>query len=71
MTKHQTVLYIDALEDFVQSYSIGMAPSQVTAKNQEEVWHLLYSHDGKGVPKFQVEDRVHISKQSVSPRKDM
>ena len=39
-----------------------MAPSQVSAANQEEVWQRLYGHDGKGVPKFRVEDRVSISK---------
>ena len=67
-TKYQTVRYIDALQDFVQSYndtyhrSIGMAPSQVNATNQEEVWQRLYGHDGKGVPKFKVDDRVRISK---------
>ena len=42
--------------------SIGMTPSQVNAKNQEEVWQRLYGHDGKGVPKFRVSNRVHISK---------
>ena len=67
-TKYQTVRYIDALQDFVQSYndtyhrSIGMAPSQVNAGNQEEVWQRLYGHDGKGAPKFKVDDRVRISK---------
>ena len=67
-TKYQTVRYIDALQDFVQSYndtyhrSIGMAPSQVNPANQEEVWQRLYGHDGKGVPKFKVDDRVRISK---------
>ena len=67
-TKYQTVRYIDALQDFVQSYnntyhrSIGMTPSQVNAANQEEVWQRLYGHDGKGVPKFKVDDRVRISK---------
>ena len=67
-TKYQTVRYIDALQDFVQSYndtyhrSIGMAPSQVNVANQEEVWQRLYGHDGKGVPKFKVGDRVRISK---------
>ena len=42
--------------------SIGMAPSQVSAANQEEVWQRMNGHDGKGVPKFRVEDRVSISK---------
>ena len=45
-TKYQTVRYIDALQD----------------ANQEEVWQRLYGHDGKGVPKFKVDDRVRISK---------
>ena len=58
--------YIDVFQDFVQSYnntlhrSIGMAPSQVSAKNQEEVWQRLYDHDGNGVPRVPcVESRTH------------
>ena len=39
-----------------------MAPSQVSAKNQEEVWQHLHCHGGKGVPKFRVSNRVRISK---------
>ena len=39
-----------------------MTPSQVNTKNQEEVWQRLYGHDGKGVPKFRVSNRVRISK---------
>ena len=39
-----------------------MAPSQVSATNQEEVWQRLYGHDGKGVPKFRVSDRMRTSK---------
>ena len=42
--------------------SISMAPSHVSAKIKEEVWQLLYGHDGKGVPKLHVSDRVRISK---------
>ena len=67
-TKHQTWRYIDVLQNLVQSYnntphrSIGMAPSHVSAQNQEELWHRLYGHDGKGVPKLRVSDRVRISK---------
>ena len=66
--KHQTWPYIDVLQDLVRSYnntphrSIGMAPSQVSAKNQEKVWQRLYGHDGKGVPKLRVSDRMRISK---------
>ena len=67
-TKHQTWRYIDILQGLVQSYnnthhrSIGMAPSQVSYRNQEQVWQRLYGHDGKGVPKLRVSDRVRISK---------
>ena len=42
--------------------SIGMAQSQVSAKNQEEVWQRLYGHDDKGVPKFRGSNRVRTSK---------
>ena len=55
-TKHQTWRFIDGLKDFVHSYnnthhrSIGMTPSQVNAKNQEEVWQCMYGHDGNGCP---------------------
>ena len=65
-TKHQTWRYVDVLQDFVQLYndnprrSIGMAPSQVSANNKEEVWQRLYGHDGKGVPKFRVSERVQV-----------
>ncbi|KAI0239619.1 hypothetical protein LSAT2_009667 [Lamellibrachia satsuma] len=38
-----------------------MAPSQVRVSNQEEVWQRLCIHDGKGVPKFTVKDRVRIN----------
>ena len=50
-----------AREAFINSRS-NVAPSQVSAKNQEEVWQRLYDHDGKGVPKFRVSNRVRISK---------
>ena len=66
-TKVQSWRYIDVLPDLVRTYntrhrSLGMAPSQVTAKNQETVWQRLYGHDGKGVPKLRVSDRVRISR---------
>ena len=67
-TKHQTWRYIDILQDLVHSYNntrhriIGMAPLQVSYRNQEQVWQRLYGHDGKGVPKLHVSDRVRISK---------
>ena len=56
-TKH-----FDAVVQQHPHRSIGMAPSQVSAKNQEEVWQRLYGHDGKGVPKLRVSDRVCIRK---------
>ena len=64
-TKHQTWRYIDVLQ--VQSSntphrSIDMTQLQINPKNQEEVWQRLYGHDGKGVPKFRVSNRVRISK---------
>ena len=67
-TKHQTWRYIDILQDLVHSYNntrhriIGMAPLQVSYRNQEQVWQRLYGHDGTGVPKLHVSDRVRISK---------
>ena len=66
-TKFQTWRYIDVLPDLVRTYNdtrhrnIGMAPSQVNAKYQENVWQRLYGHDGKGVPKLNVSDRVRVS----------
>ena len=39
-----------------------MTPVQVSPKNQEEVWQRMYGHDGKGMPKFRVSNRVRISK---------
>ena len=69
-TKHQTWRHIDVLQNLVQSYnntppphrSIGMAPSQVSAQNQEKVLQRQYGHDGKGVPKLRMSDRVCVSK---------
>ena len=67
-TRRQSWRYIDILPNLMRSYnnaphrSIGMAPSQVNARNQEQVWQRLYGHDGKGVPKLHVSDRVRVSK---------
>ena len=47
-TKHDTVVYVDVLQDLVWSYnhtyhrSIKMAPTDVTQRNQEVVWQHLY-----------------------------
>ena len=67
-TKIQSVRYIVVLHDFVRSYNntfhraIGMAPSEVNATNQEEVWQRLYGHESVGIPKYRVGDCVRISK---------
>ena len=67
-TKIQSVRYIDVLHDFVRSYNntfhraIGMAPCEVNATNQEEVWQRLYGHESVGIPKYRVGDCVRISK---------
>ena len=67
-TKIQSVRYIDVLHDFVRSYNntfhraIGMAPSDVNATNQEEVWQRLYGDESVGIPKYRVGDCVRISK---------
>ena len=42
-------------------------PFQVNAANQEGVWQRLYGHDGKGVPKFKVDDHQK-SEASVRER---
>ena len=73
-TKIQSVRYIDVLHDFVRSYNntfhraIGMAPSEVNATNQEEVWQRLYGHESVGIPKYRVGDCMRISKAAVQER---
>ena len=42
-----------------------MGPLHMSATNQEEVRQRLYGHDGKGVPKFRVLNRVRISKVKI------
>ena len=67
-TLKQSVRYVDVLQDFVRSYNntfhrtIGMAPSEVNATNQEDVWQRLYGHESVGIPKYRVGDCVRISK---------
>ena len=41
--------------------NIGMAPSEVNATNQEEVWQRLYGYESVGIPKYRVGDCVRIS----------
>ena len=69
-TKHKTRRYVDVLPDLVHNYnntyhrSIQRAPAQVNARNVLKVWKTLYGKPGKPEtsPKFQVGDRVRISK---------
>ena len=60
------------LQDLVLGYnrsyhsSIKMAPSKVTASNQEEVWNNLYSkrlNDKRLKQKFKVNDHVRLNKK--------
>ena len=73
-TKKQSVQYVDVLQDFIRSYNnrfhrtIGMAPSEVKATNQEEVWQRLYGYESVGIPKYRVGDCVRISKAAVQER---
>lgn len=80
-TKHNTRHYLTVLPQVVSSYnhsyhrSIGMAPLDVTAENEEQVWQRLYGESGSRVNKkwmssvqrsrkraLKVGDRVRLSK---------
>ena len=72
-TKTNSTRYLDALPDLVRAYnhtfhrSIGRAPVEVSAGNQEDVWYRLYGGGGgkpkarAPQPKLEVGDRVRIS----------
>ena len=72
-TKHQDHRYIDHLHEIVSSYnntkhsSIGMAPSQVTIENQQELYEKLYlplelkREKTPIVYKFNIKDKVRLS----------
>ena len=69
-TKHDTLHFLDILQDVVSTYnrtphrSIGMAPLDVNEKTQGQVWYRLYADlatDYK-IPELQVGDLVRISK---------
>ena len=71
ITVKNTLTFLPVLQDLVLGYnrsyhsSIKMAPSKVTASNQEEVWNNLYSkrlNDKRLKPKFKVNDRVRLNK---------
>jgi len=70
-TAANTLRFDDVLPELVQGYnatrhrSIGMAPQNVTWKNEEAVWKRLYEKRLKGKrpkPKFIVGDRVRLNK---------
>lgn len=69
---NNTRRYIDDLDGLVNSYnsrvhsSIGMAPRDVNAKNERQVWRALYADIVDGEPKeprhFKVGDQVRLSR---------
>ena len=74
-TKHDTLRYIDILQDMIKGYnrsyhrSIKLAPIEVDAKNQEQVWHNLYEPRYPKPCHLQVGDHVRISKARRSFQK--
>jgi hypothetical protein len=74
LTHNKTRKFVDKLQYFEDLYnnayhrSIKMAPSQVTAENQEEVYANLYEHE-KPVDytpsKFNVGDRVLVARRKL------
>lgn len=70
-TAHNTLHYLRALPRLLAAYnksyhrSIGMAPSDVSTKNQERVWQRLYGvspSKSRRLPLLKVGDTVRISK---------
>ena len=68
-THHDTLHYLDVLQDLLDSYnsshhrSIDMAPNHVNVLNQEIVWQTLYGQpEPPAKQKFFVGDRVRLSK---------
>ena len=69
-TKHQTLRYVDVLQDLLGSYnrsyhrSIGTTPMQLNETNQEDVWQRLYGNESASIVKHKlnVGDHVRISK---------
>ena len=71
-TSTNTLSYLPVLPALVKGYnrsyhrSIGTAPHQVNASNEQEVWDRLYKKrqaQKPCKPKFKVEDRVRLSKK--------
>jgi len=67
-TYAKTQKYTDVLDDLVHSYnntyhrSIGMAPSQVTIDNSQEIVKRLYPLKRKPIYKFEVGDKVRMGR---------
>ena len=67
-TYAKTQKYIDVLDEMIESYnntyhrSIGMAPNQVTQDNMQTVTERLYPVKRKPICKFDVGDKVRMSK---------
>jgi hypothetical protein len=67
-TYAKTQKYIDVLDDLIDSYnntyhrSIGMAPSQVTIDNSQEIVKRLYPVKRKPIYKFDVGDKVRMGR---------
>ena len=67
-THKNTMKYIDVLDDLLHSYNntfhrtIKMAPSEVTAQNEENIRRTLYRPKAKLVWKFEFGDKVRISR---------
>ena len=78
-TKNNTSRYVSALPSIVSSYnrnfhrSIGMSPSQVNSRNQEEVWNRLYGGSSPVTSKkdktLKVGDIVRISQTRMKFKK--
>ena len=70
-TAQNSLQYLDLLPQLLRTYnrtphrSIGMAPIDVTVKNQKPVWHRLYDKRLKPVKKkvLQVGDKVRLNKK--------
>lgn len=70
LTSKNTFRYIDNLQDFVNGYnrakhrSLGVAPVDVTPKNEREIWLKLYKNEfpKKASFKFKIGDKIRLQK---------
>ena len=68
MTHHHTKRWLDVLDAFIVSYNksfhrtIGMAPNEVTVQNAQQVADRMYPLKPEPHWKFQIGDKVRISK---------